>query len=196
MRVKLTVAMAVVVAAFGITSSAAWLSKADAQLPDVTGTVPPKPVELPLPTSGGDGPFFPDPLPGTAPPKPGQSHAGPPGAGVSGCDSEHCGSRVRVVEYKFVDVKPNRKEFEKLVLEHGKEGWEYVGSERFGGSEMTSVFKKHKGQPVRSADERKEHSAAGQRRTRQQSDAGRPWAGCPWDGQVVRRNRARVEQLL
>ena len=49
------------------------------------------------------------------------------------------------VDYKFVDVKNDRKEFEKVITQHGKEGWEFCSSERFGQGELVLVFKKSKG---------------------------------------------------
>jgi hypothetical protein len=48
-------------------------------------------------------------------------------------------------EYKFVDVKNDRKEFEKTITQHGKDGWEFCSSERFGQNELVLVFKKRKG---------------------------------------------------
>jgi RNA polymerase sigma factor (sigma-70 family) len=51
-------------------------------------------------------------------------------------------------EYKFVDIKIDRKEFEKVITQHGKDGWEFCGSERFNDgnkAEFVLVFKKPKG---------------------------------------------------
>jgi hypothetical protein len=48
-------------------------------------------------------------------------------------------------EYKFVDIKSDRKVFEQTITQHGKEGWEFCGSERFGQGELVLVFKKAKG---------------------------------------------------
>lgn len=51
-------------------------------------------------------------------------------------------------EYKFIDGMSNRKEFEQTLIQQGKDGWEYVGSEVLaarGGGERVLVFKKHKG---------------------------------------------------
>jgi hypothetical protein len=51
------------------------------------------------------------------------------------------------LEYKFVDVKSDRKEFEKAITQQGKDGWEFCGSERFGspGSDFVLVFKRSHG---------------------------------------------------
>jgi hypothetical protein len=48
-------------------------------------------------------------------------------------------------EYKFVDVKNDRKTFEQVITQHGKDGWEFCSSERFGQGELVLVFKKRKG---------------------------------------------------
>jgi len=56
------------------------------------------------------------------------------------------------VDYKFVDINNDRREFERTVTQQGKDGWEYAGSERFLGArqgELVLVFKKHRGGAVR-----------------------------------------------
>lgn len=52
------------------------------------------------------------------------------------------------VNYKFVDIRSDRKAFEAMVTQQGKEGWEFCGSERFGPAELTLVFKKTKADGV------------------------------------------------
>jgi hypothetical protein len=54
-------------------------------------------------------------------------------------------------EYKFVDIMIDRREFEKVITQHGKDGWELCSSERFTGqnkTEIALVFKKRKGGDV------------------------------------------------
>src|SRR5262245_9599678 len=152
MRAKLMVVTAVVVAAFGLTGGAMVLSKADAQ-----PTVPSggggggsgggsAPVGAP-PGAGVGGPGVPG-APGGAPPGvgglPGSPDGGPgalPGGGGAG------GFAVGPAawEYKFVDVKNDRKAFEKAIVEQGKDGWEFCSSERFAQNDLVLVFKKRKG---------------------------------------------------
>jgi len=48
-------------------------------------------------------------------------------------------------EHKFVDVKNDRKEFEKVITQQGKDGWEFCSSERFAQGDLVLVFKKRKG---------------------------------------------------
>jgi RNA polymerase sigma factor (sigma-70 family) len=130
MRMKLTAAAAVMVAAIGLTGGAMVLSKADAQPP---GGAPPM-------GGGGIGGFG----GGGAPP------GGPPpmggGGGLPGMmGMGMAGFAPANWDYKFVDVKSDRKEFEKVITQHGKEGWEFCSSERFGQGELVLVFKKSKG---------------------------------------------------
>jgi hypothetical protein len=157
MRVKLTAA-AVVAAAIGLTGGAVLLSKADAQPPGGAkedrrpgggaGGAPPDrdprpgaPVTRPAPGGEGGAPGMPG----------GPGGFGPGGFGVAVAPAQW--------EYKFVDIKSDRKEFEKAIVQHGKDGWEYAGSERFGGpawntgagatpADLTLVFKKRVGGPV------------------------------------------------
>lgn len=175
MRLKLTAAATVVVMAFGVTGGAIWLSKADAQNPPVIkevkdlvdasgGGQPPgtsgggfAPPAGGPPSSGG----FPGGAPGGAPgAQPGAGGGGypPGGSGTSGpggmpgmMGSMMPGGMGAVHpttwEYKFVDIKADRKEFEKTIKQHGKEGWEFCDSQGFGrlGNDLTLVFKKRKG---------------------------------------------------
>jgi hypothetical protein len=48
-------------------------------------------------------------------------------------------------EYKFVDVKNSRQEYEKVITQNGKDGWEFCSSERFAQDSVVLVFKKPKG---------------------------------------------------
>jgi RNA polymerase sigma factor (sigma-70 family) len=162
MRVKLTAA-AVVLAAFGLTGGAVWLSKAEAQ-PDA-GKQPPV-VGQPLkPPRGAEGAGAKPKKPGGQPPAgaaeghPGAGGfvgggAGGPGpGGAAGWSVAH-----PAWEYKFVDASNDRKEFEKVITQHGKDGWEFCGSERFssaaaggpgmgamGPAQLVLVFKRPKG---------------------------------------------------
>jgi RNA polymerase sigma factor (sigma-70 family) len=159
MRVKLTAA-AVVAAAIGLTGGAVLLSQADAQPPggakeerrpaDGAPKLPERDQRQGTPGAPGG-----RPAPGGeggAPGMPGGPGAAGGGPGMAG------GFAVAPTqwEYKFVDVKSDRKVFEQTVTQHGKDGWEYVGSERFGGpawntgagatpADLTLVFKKRVG---------------------------------------------------
>lgn len=139
MRVKLTAA--VVVVAFGLTGGAVWLSKAEAQ-PEAGkppgaegaagGAKPKKPGQPPPGASGYPG------APGR-PPRTDSADDPPPGFGRLA---------AATWEYKFVDVAAERKEFEKVITQHGKDGWEFCGSERFlaeNKAEFVLVFKRSKG---------------------------------------------------
>ncbi|WP_171470478.1 secretin N-terminal domain-containing protein [Frigoriglobus tundricola] len=84
---------------------------------------------------GGPGaPGLPDGPPGAA---------GPGGRGAGGSGTNFFSAAT--FEYKFVDVKSDRKEFEKVITQHGKDGWEFCGSERFAQTDIVLVFKKRKG---------------------------------------------------
>jgi hypothetical protein len=48
-------------------------------------------------------------------------------------------------EHKFVEIASERKAFESTITQHGKDGWEYAGSERFDQKGLVLVFKKRKG---------------------------------------------------
>src|SRR5579883_178197 len=164
MRLKLTAAVTVVVAAFGVTGGAYWLSRADAQNPAVVkevkelvdasgGGQPPGTSGGGFAPPGGGAPGgFPD-----APPGIGGGGVGgaigpglPPGSGGMPGMPDMAGG-IGVVnpttwEYKFVDIKGGRQDFERTITQHGKDGWEFCSSERFGaGTERTLVFKKRKG---------------------------------------------------
>lgn len=138
MRVKLMAATAVVVAALGVTGGAVWLSKADAQPPG-------EPFGLP-PVAAGAPPGVPG-VPPTPPPPPRPGGTATPTGVPAGSSPGRGWAAVAPAtwEYKFVDLRPDRKDYEKVITQHGKEGWEFVGSERFGGNELTLVFKKRKG---------------------------------------------------
>ncbi len=154
MKLKLVTAALVVAAGFGLTGGAVWLSKADAQPPEVVKETkdllkslgdgqPPRGEPVAPPAAGGGGGFGgPGLAPGAADPF-GQPPRGlPPAAGAS------AGIAAMTWEYKFVDAKSDRKAFEATITQHGKEGWEYSGSERFGDgnkAEFVLVFKKPKG---------------------------------------------------
>jgi RNA polymerase sigma factor (sigma-70 family) len=138
MRVKLMAVTAVVVAALSVTGGAVWLSKADAQPPGEPFGLPPVAVAAPPGVPG----VPPTPPP---PPRPGGT-ATPPGAPAGLAPGGAWAVAAPATwEYKFVDLRPDRKDYEKVITQHGKEGWEFVGSERFGGNELTLVFKKRKG---------------------------------------------------
>ncbi|MBM3983776.1 MAG: hypothetical protein FJ304_26620, partial [Planctomycetes bacterium] len=78
--------------------------------------------------------------PGGAPPGGGGPAVGAPGGGGwAGFPASPA------VEYKFVDTKSDRKAFEAAITQHGKDGWEFCGSERFAQGELVLVFKKKKG---------------------------------------------------
>lgn len=160
MRMKLMAATTVVVAAFGLTGGAVVLSKADAQPPEVVKEVkdllggldgqPPgggKPQpgggSSGGPPGGGSGPR---PGGGTLPGAGGGSSGNPWAGGGAGGFGGGWAVASPTVEYKFVDVKNDRKEFEKTITQNGKEGWELCSSERFGQVDMiVLVFKKSKG---------------------------------------------------
>jgi RNA polymerase sigma factor (sigma-70 family) len=158
MRTKLLAATLVVAGAIGITGGAMVLSKAGAQTGG--GAIGPptggggaggaQPGGAPpggTPDGGGFGPR--GPVPGD----PGAGGFDPRGFRMGG-DGPGSGmwafSGSTQWEYKFVDIKNDRKEFEKVITQHGKDGWEFSGSERFGpdrlgGQDLVLVFKKPKG---------------------------------------------------
>ncbi len=166
MRLKLTAAAAVMVAAFGLTGGAVLLSKAEAQPqpPGASGGggggtggavgqpgAPGKGGGMgggagqPGAPGGGGGPGgvpgqFPGP--GAAAGGPG-GHGGPGMPGMGGFGGGFTVSQA-TVEHKFVDIGSNREAFEKTITQHGKEGWEFCGSERFDQGRLTLVFKKRK----------------------------------------------------
>lgn len=155
MRLKL--AAAVVAAAIGITGGAAVLSKADAQQPDVTkeiknllggaGQPPPQGAGgggFGGPPGAGGAPGLP---PGAAPGGPG----GPPGMAGFGGGGSGFVTAPAPLEYKFVDIKSDRKEFTQTIIQNAKDGWEFVGSERFSPGDVTLVFKKRTGGVVTGA---------------------------------------------
>lgn len=153
MRTKLMATAAVLVAAVGLTGGAALLSQADAQPPDVvrevknlTGAIDPQDPARGGP-GGAGGPGAPPAGRGsTGGPPPGMgggAAAGPgPGAGMMGGGFGAPASPA--TEYKFADIKSDRKVFEQTITQHGRDGWEFCGSERFGQGELTLVFKKTK----------------------------------------------------
>ena len=166
MRVKLAAVATVVVAALGATGGAMWLAKADAQPPGTGGSggsslgPPPGTAGSPFgrppgpggttgfapmggsslgPPPGMGGSSLPPPATTGAPPR-----SGPTSGGVSFVRPEW--------EHKFVDVKSDRKEFEKVIIQHGKDGWEFCTAQQFafaspmgGPSDLTLVFKRRKG---------------------------------------------------
>ncbi len=138
MRVKLAVVATVVVAAFGV-SGAVWMARADAQppAPGGGGSLGPPRSGAPTAPTGG----FPQPD-GRGSPGLGDSpDAGGPRPGIS---SGHPTTGGPAWEHKFVDVKNDRKEFERVITQHGNDGWEFCSSERFGSGELVLVFKKRK----------------------------------------------------
>jgi RNA polymerase sigma factor (sigma-70 family) len=162
MRAKWTAA-AVVLAAIGLTGGAVWLSKAEAQ-PGAGGPPPGAGNNAKKPERPGAAPGSPfgQPPSGAAAGLPGAG--GLTGAGDAGAGGQPGGrgtSGPNPVgwafaypaprpewEYKFVDASPNRKEFEKVVAQHGREGWEFCSSERFvseNKAEVVLVFKRSKG---------------------------------------------------
>ncbi|AMV28687.1 ECF RNA polymerase sigma factor SigE [Gemmata sp. SH-PL17] len=159
MRMKLFAATGVVALVFGLTGGAVWVSKVDAQQP---GGGPGRP---------GPGAGFPG-APGGAPPGlggPGVGAGGPPpGAGAPGAGGLPPGAPGGVTgfspgmpgmpgpggsavapktvwDYKFVDVNNDRRDFEKVITQHGKDGWEFCSSNLFGQNDLVLVFKKRKG---------------------------------------------------
>ncbi|VTR98948.1 sigma-70 family rna polymerase sigma factor : RNA polymerase sigma factor, sigma-70 family OS=Singulisphaera acidiphila (strain ATCC BAA-1392 / DSM 18658 / VKM B-2454 / MOB10) GN=Sinac_5383 PE=4 SV=1: Sigma70_r2: Sigma70_r4_2: Secretin_N [Gemmata massiliana] len=158
MRMKLFAATGVVALAFGLTGGAVWMSKVDAQQPG-GGAGRPGPA-------GG----FPG-APGGAPPGlggPGVGAGGPPGAGAPGAGGLPPGAPGGITgfspgmpgmsgpgssavapktvwDYKFVDVNNDRRDFEKVITQHGKDGWEFCSSNLFGQNDLVLVFKKRKG---------------------------------------------------
>ncbi len=144
MRVKLMMA-SVVITALGLTGGAALLSKADAQPPGGgTGTS----------SSGGT-------TSGTTTSSSGSTGGTTSGTSSSGADDTGTSTSTAsgttsstgsgrtapspAWEYKFVDVRSDRKAFESAITQHGKDGWEFCSSERFGPAELVLVFKKSKG---------------------------------------------------
>ncbi|MBP3960213.1 sigma-70 family RNA polymerase sigma factor [Gemmata sp. G18] len=146
MRVKLMMA-SVVITALGLTGGAALLSKADAQPPGGgTGTSSSGGAGSTTGTSGstnlggtGTSSSSGSEGPGTS------STTGTAGPGGSGNFSRSGTAPAAAWDYKFVDVKSDRKAFETAITQHGKDGWEFCSSERFGQSELVLVFKKQKG---------------------------------------------------
>jgi RNA polymerase sigma factor (sigma-70 family) len=143
MRVKVMAAAAVLVAAVGLTGTAVVFSTAEAQQPAGGGGA----VTLPR----GGQPTDPSRTgpPGMAPPPPAGNPVGGgmpgPGRGAAEWLSYFAPATW---EYKFVDVKSDRKEFEKAIAMHGKDGWEFCASERFPEGDkagLVLVFKKRKG---------------------------------------------------
>ena len=59
------------------------------------------------------------------------------------------GMAAHTWEYKFVDIRNDRMEFERTITQHGKDGWEYCSSERNLPPDRSRgtglVFKKQKG---------------------------------------------------
>jgi RNA polymerase sigma factor (sigma-70 family) len=168
MRMKLTAAAAVMVAALGLTGGAALLSKADAQPPAPGAGAPPAPGGLGGGGPGGLPPGGFDPraappgapglppggggpggaggfAPGAPPGAPGAGAGAPPGMGGAPGGGVAWATSHATWEHKFVDVKNDRKAFEQTITQHGKEGWEFCGSERFGQGDLVLVFKKKKG---------------------------------------------------
>jgi len=160
MRVKLSVAAGVLVAALGMTGGAALLSKVEAQPPTGAGGPPAKTASGAPPGMGG-GIGGPPPLgtgglpggPGGSSGPVGPGRIGEPGPGgwtgmPGGMGSGFAGVAQPVWEYKFVDFKGDRKAFEQTVTTNGRDGWEFCTSERFGEGNRTEtvlVFKKPKG---------------------------------------------------
>jgi hypothetical protein len=141
MRVKLTVVATVVVAALGLTGGAVWMSKADAQptAPSAGSLGPPPGITPGTPTtSAGSSSGQPG---GTSPLGPG----GPLRADTTSSGRSGVTPGPTVWEHKFVDVKNDRKAFEQIITQHGKDGWEFCSSERFGQGDLVLVFKKRKG---------------------------------------------------
>jgi hypothetical protein len=83
---------------------------------------------------------------GTNPFRGGGTGAAPqPGGTTPGAGAWATTALAPAWEYKFVDVKSDRKEFEKAITQQGKDGWEFCSSERFGQNDLVLVFKKRKG---------------------------------------------------
>lgn len=158
MRMKLAFGSAVVAAAIGITGGAAVLSRADAQPPDVVKEVKGLLGGAAPPGAGGGGFGAPPGAGGGAPRPPDGRQELPPGApgGITGFApggpptgmSGGFATAPAPLEYKFVDVKSDRKEFTQAITQNAKDGWEFVGSERFSPGDVTLVFKKRTGGAV------------------------------------------------
>ena len=174
MRLKVMAATTVVVAALGMTGGAVVLSRADAQPPEVVkevkdllggldgqpggggkGGPPPGGPGGGPPGAGGPGgiPGGPGAPPGAGG-MPGMPGGNPWGGGGAGGFGGGWAVSSATLEYKFVDIKSDRKVFEQTITQHGKEGWEFCGSERFDSgpreqkgqpADLTLVFKKSKG---------------------------------------------------
>ncbi|HEY1187282.1 MAG TPA: sigma-70 family RNA polymerase sigma factor [Gemmata sp.] len=145
MRTKVLATATVLVAAIGLTGGAALMSQADAQ-PSLPGGGTARP-----PGSGSNtsGPTTGASTGGALLGAPGQPGMSPGGAGTGpvgmpGMMGGFSGVHTPPVDYKFVDIKTDRKAFEQTISQQGKEGWEFCGSERFGQTELTLVFKKAK----------------------------------------------------
>jgi RNA polymerase sigma factor (sigma-70 family) len=153
MRVKLVAAAGVMVAALGLTGGAVVLSTADAQPPAVVKEVKGllDSADDKRPGGGGGAPGAPGAFGGGGGAPPGAGALGPVAGGGPGGGVAAWAGAPATWEYKFVDLKNDRKVFEQTITQHGKEGWEFCGSERFdagpGGrpGELTLVFKKRKG---------------------------------------------------
>lgn len=165
LMMRTRVMAAAVVAAVGLTGGAALLSQEKGPpgpgaggppgLPGVGGAGPSGPpgvggLGFPgsagVPGSGGQPPGA-APGGGDGPGLPGGAGGLPGGPGMPGGGMMGLGS-APAVEYKFVDVKNDRKAFEQTITQQGKDGWEFCGSERFPANDQFSpatlvlVFKK------------------------------------------------------
>lgn len=143
MRMKVLAATLLVAGTIGMTTGAMVLSKADAQDPNVVKEVQELVTGLGQaqpPAAGGGG----------------RSGGGVRVGEFDGQGRAGGSENVRSVavagshawDYKLIETRNDRKEFERTLNQLGKDGWEYCGSERFSGqgpSELTMVFKKGKG---------------------------------------------------
>jgi RNA polymerase sigma factor (sigma-70 family) len=144
MRTKILAAGLLVAGALSMSGGALVLSQADAQGPGGKAGGPGKAAKSGgggfTPGAGGEGgggdPFQPGAPDGAQ----GRGPRGGPLAVLAGASAW---------EYKFVDIRNDRREFERTLTEQGKDGWEYAGSERDfpnqGRGELVLVFKKPRG---------------------------------------------------
>ena len=157
MRTKMLAATFLVAGALSLSGGALVLSQADAQSGGgssagqaPTGQPPGKGRATRGAQGGSNDPFAPGA--GAAAGQPGEGgEAGAlfGGQGRGGSGMMGIAASPSAWEYKFVDITNDYKTFERALIQQGRDGWEYVNSERdFPGqnrSELVLVFKKPRG---------------------------------------------------
>ena len=157
MRTKMLAATILVAGALSMSGGALVLSQADAQSGGGSSGGPPAGSP---PSSGG---FSPGAAPG------GGNNPFGPGVGPGGFGGDNGGgvgffggqrgggtggsggmsiSGGPAWEYKFVDIDGDRKEYERLITQNGKDGWEFCESNRMNDGKrdvLVLVFKKPRG---------------------------------------------------